>query len=212
MQQQVLVLKDLEYSWEGCKRLKKISKVTGDVCERSSHLKSLVNRCTGWLRAISKKLGSKTSEFHRCYLCHNNACGNLLPSGAWVLCSLPRHRLLPVHLWISPGPSCSLRCSWHLLSGQVGQDEIVIVPLYETCITGGPIALQANHMPLSRGWDMPSPHLGSSGAWSSSSKIASNLSSKVPQPSAFFGWWDLVWCVWRVDRPMSATWRGDERN
>ena len=80
------------------------------------------------------------------------------------------------------------------------------------CITGGPIALQANHMPLSRGWDMPSPHLGSSGAWSCSSKIASNVSSKVPQPSAFFGWWDLVWCVWRVDRPMSATWRGDDRN
>ena len=47
MQQQVLVLKDLEYSWEGGKRLKKISKVAGDVCERSFHLKSLVNRCTG---------------------------------------------------------------------------------------------------------------------------------------------------------------------
>ena len=47
MQQHVLVLKDLEYSWEGGKRLKKILKVAGDVCERSSHLKSLVNRCTG---------------------------------------------------------------------------------------------------------------------------------------------------------------------
>ena len=47
MQQQVLVLKDLEYSWEGGKILKKILKVAGDVCERSSYLKSLVNRCTG---------------------------------------------------------------------------------------------------------------------------------------------------------------------
>ena len=45
--QQVLVLKDLEYSWEGGKILKKILKVAGDVCERSSYLKSLVNRCTG---------------------------------------------------------------------------------------------------------------------------------------------------------------------
>ena len=90
--------------------------------------------------------------------------------------------------------------------------KIKQVSLYEARITGGPIALQANHMPLSRGWDMPSPHLGSSGAWSSYSKIASNLSSKVPQPSAFFGWWDLVRCVGRVDRPMSSTWRGDDRN
>ena len=72
---------------------------------------------------LQETLGSKTSEFHRCCLCHNNACGNLLPSGAGVLCSLPRHRLFPVHLWISPGPSCSLRCSWHLLSGQVGPDK-----------------------------------------------------------------------------------------
>ena len=124
--QQVLVLKDLEYSWLGGKRLKKILKVARDICERSSYLKSLVNRCTGWLRAISKKLESKTSEFHRCCLCHNNACGALLSSGAGVLCSLPRHRLFPVHLWIWPwpGPSRSLlACLWHLLSGQVGQDK-----------------------------------------------------------------------------------------
>ena len=45
--QQVLVLKDLEYSWLGGKRLKKILKVARDICERSSYLKSLVNRCTG---------------------------------------------------------------------------------------------------------------------------------------------------------------------
>ena len=215
MQQQVLVLKDLGFRIF----LGGLQKIKEDIKGGWGCLWTLISpqiigeqmyRMTTCY--LQETLGSKTSEFHRCYLCHNNACGALLPSGAGVLCSFPRHWLFPVHLWISPGPSRSLRCSWHLLSGQVGQDEIGIVPLYETCITGGPIALQANHMPLSRGWDMPSPHLGSSGAWSCSSKIASNVSSKVPQPSAFFGWWDLVWCVWRVDRPMSATWRGDDRN